>query len=201
MRKTTFGFSILALFLCSSYGFSKASLARRTLLGEMPFHFLSTEKKESLETKKQNPLVQNLVRIISEPQDGLIHFLNLEVSEEGHILKLIRETENSDYRQEVKMEDLIKQPAVLARAADRDILILKCLSCNASTGGSVQLDYLYNGMTMSYRNLKMKLLKEENSKEWKLYPARKGHSIHSLRLIPRTVFGQLVGIKEILINE
>jgi hypothetical protein len=207
MRKTIFGFSLLTLLLWSSIGYSKNSLARRSLLGKEPFHFLTENTQENLDRKKNYSLIQNLVHIISDPQDGLIHFLNLELNEDGSIINLIRQIEDSNDKQIVSMVDLMKKPAVLARAADRDILILKCNACNAENGGSIQLDYLYNGMTMSYKHLKLDLVKDG---EWKLFPRNNSHDksqqnnhekIISLRLVPRVVFGQLVGIKEILVNK
>jgi hypothetical protein len=196
MRKTIFGFSLLTLLLWSSVGYSKNSLTRRSLLGKEPFHFLTENIQDNLNTKYS--VIQNLVHIISDPQDGLIHFLNLELNEDGSIINFIRQTEDNNDKQIVSMADLIKKPAVLARAADRDILILKCNACNAESGGSLQLDYLYNGMTMSYKHLKLDLIKDG---EWKLFSPKNSHDkIISLRLVPRVVFGQLVGIKEILVN-
>ena len=196
MRKTIFGFSLLTLLLWSSVGYSKNSLTRRSLLGKEPFHFLTENIQDNLNTKYS--VIQNLVHIISDPQDGLIHFLNLELNEDGSIINFIRQTEDNNDKQIVSMLDLIKKPAVLARAADRDILIIKCNACSAENGGSLQLDYLYNGMTMSYKHLKLDLIKDG---EWKLFSQKNSHDkIISLRLVPRVVFGQLVGIKEILVN-
>jgi|GEM_PF-2800033 len=199
MRKTISNFSLLTLLLWSFVGYSKIGQARRSILGKEPFHFLTNNTKNNLDSQKNYSLVQNLVHIISDPQDGLIHFLNLELDEQGSILNFIRQIENSDDKQIVSMLDLMKKPIVLARAADRDILILKCHACTPENGGGLQLDYLHNGMTMSYKNLKLDLVKDG---EWKLFPSKnKENKIVSLRLVPRVVFGQLVGIKEILVNK
>jgi len=131
--------------------------------------------------------------------------LVLELDQSNKIVNLNRETEGEGGgRQVVTMKDLMKKPAVLARTADRDILILSCMNCSAERGGTFKLKYLYNGMTMKYKSIELAFSVASNSRRWQLHA--KNHKkkfvvVEWLRLVPRMIFGQLVGIKKILVNE
>lgn len=143
-----------------------------------------------------------LVDIISEPQDGLIHTLLVQTDDYGDIVNLIRKTENSSNQQVISMEQLMREPVVLAHAEGRDILLLKCEDCTPSEGGAIELEYLYNGMTMRYKDLEMNINPyNAGYNSWQLYDEDNEVLIETLRMIPRKIFGQLVGIKKILINE
>ena len=184
------------ILLGSSSAFSGNPFAQAFELGE--FNFVETHQ---MKDENQQLNKQLVTTIISEPQGGLIHTLSAETEETGNLVHLVRETEKSDNKHIITMEELMDHPVVLAHASEKDILILSCEDCSVEEGGSANLSYLYNGMTMAYRNLKMNLEKDEASKHWTLFTEGKEITIESLRLIPRKVFGQVVGIKRIVINQ
>lgn len=196
MRKTSLFFALSSILFWSSTGLSFSDNFILDNLNPESFHFLGSP---TTETEANILEKQHLVKIISEPQNNLIHNIILEVDDNGRLINLVRETEDKSDRQVVNMLELIKKPAVLARASDRDILLLSCFNCTPESGGNLKLDYLYNGITKKYRDLKMKLQFSKAS-SWELYTENKKNHIKSLRLVPRKIFGQLVGIKRITIN-
>jgi hypothetical protein len=164
------------------------------------FFFLDTEEQGW--TLAPELSRQKLAHIISEPEGGKIHNLVVEVDGSYKIINLNRETEGSDNRQVVKMEDLKKKPAVLAQTEGRDVLVLHCRGCNEQGGGAFELKYLYNGMSMKYRSLKLDFRFDQHQRTWKLYAEKdkKMVLVEYLRLIPREIFGRLIGIKRIQVN-
>ena len=202
MRRALQSLFILPILVWSQVNFAYS----RSFIHE---NFKSTELEflnspQMMRDQSSKLLTYELVKIISEPQDGLIHKLTIQTDDNGKIINLVRETENSTDKQVVRMEDLIRNPVVLARASDRDILILSCSECSTRGGGELVLEYLYNGITMKYRDLEMNLdpsRTNDGGTSWRLFTENKKTRIETLRLIPRKIFGKLVGIKRILINE
>lgn len=165
------------------------------------FFFLETEERSW--TLAPELSRQKLAHIISEPEGGKIHNLVVEVDGSYKIVNLNRETENSDSRQVVKMEELKKKPAVLAQTEGRDVLVLHCRGCHEQRGGAFELKYLYNGMSMKYRSLKLEFRFDQNQNLWRLFAEKdkKMVRVEYLRLIPRVIFGRLIGIKRIQVNQ
>jgi len=211
MRKPLLSLVFLALVFLTQAGFSRGGFVSERsptaapLLGDLfnvyEFPFVQSEEQEIFSLG--NLFRQKLARIISEPEGGRIHNLVLELDENHKIVTFNRETEGTNDRQVVKIQDLMKRPVVLARTSDRDILVLMCKGCNAERGGAFQLNFLYNGITMKYKSLKLEFKYSQQQSLWQLYAEKnkKMVLVDYLRLIPRHIFGQLVGIKKIQVNE
>ena len=67
------------------------------------------------------------------------------------------------------MEDLRRKPAVSAKTEGRDILVLHCRGCSGERGGKFELKFLYNGITMSYKSLKLEFRYNGKQGHWDLY--------------------------------
>ena len=141
--------------------------------------------------QKETPLV----KIISGPENNRIHRLNLALEEDGSIKSLIRRssTDQSIY----SVTEFFNKEAVLARASDRDALLVRCKGCSPSAGGEIKIRYLYNGISMSYKSLVLKIGKR--GKRWFLFN-RRNRRIKSLKLIKRELMGRTIGIKKIVVT-
>lgn len=201
MRKHSLNIMISSIIFWSSSAFSFNDFY---FIGDKSFNITSLieEEQPNISEDDQVLTTQSLTKIISDPEGGKIHNLFLELNQNSHIINLIRELEDQSNKQVIKMTDLMENPVVLAQASGKDILILSCTNCSPDSGGNIKLKYLYNGMTMSYRDLNMKLLFSQETKRWQLFTGGNESQtiIQSLRLVPRVIFGQLIGIKRILVN-
>ncbi len=137
----------------------------------------------------------DLVEILSEPQDDLIHTVSLNLDENGDIVEVIRTSEEDELV--IPSEDLIEGEVVLARSQDRDAVFLSCPGCTADLGGELVVRYISNGIFNTYDELHMNLVRTGN--DWTLFSVD-GEEVINLRLVSRTIFGQVIGIREIQIN-
>ena len=133
-----------------------------------------------------------LVRIISEPENNLVHKLILVMKADGEIIQLVRKSASSI--QVFTPEELIQGEVVLATVQGRKAVILSCKGCEKSQGGNLKLSYLFNGVTMTYRSLSMRFVRD--GADWLLY-TQNMKPIRRLKLVSRIVFGQIIGIKRI----
>jgi hypothetical protein len=130
-----------------------------------------------------------LVRLISEPENDLVHSLVLNLDDSLNIIQIIRVSKVDEQR--FTPEDLQNGEMVLAKNSGRDVIKLRCGGkCNNVTGGPLTLSCLYNGITNSYRLLNVNLSKTETS--WRLTTS-KGEQIKTLRIKARKILGKMVG--------
>lgn len=139
---------------------------------------------------------QHLVEILSEPENNQLHQLYLHLDEQGDIQAISRIS--NDSQQYISADELLLDEVVLAHAEGRDAILINCQDCNMQSGGILNMKYLYNGITNSYQNFSMQIRRQQE--RWNLY-TMDDIQIHSLTLKSRLVFGALVGIREIAINE
>ena len=159
-------------------------------------HAIQTEIEDPQEDHEllipQNAIETTLVRIISEPENGMVHKINLILKANGEILQIVRQSENST--QAFTPQQLIEGEVVLAKVEGRKAVTLSCRDCTVENGGILKLGYLFNGVMMLYRSLSMQLKRDGNS--WKLFTMDQ-RPIRRLKLVSRIIFGRLIGIKQI----
>ena len=153
------------------------------------------ETHDGQDGKIEPSALSNLATIVSEPEGGKLHVLQLQSTSQNTIKALIRKSR--DDRQIITGNDLINKSNVLARTQGIDALVLHCEGCNLQEGGKFVLQYVYNGVRKSYRSFAARL-KRTNDK-WHLETLN-GTRIHKLRLVSRKIFGRVVGIKRIVVN-
>ncbi|WP_141732235.1 pectin acetylesterase-family hydrolase [Oligoflexus tunisiensis] len=137
-----------------------------------------------------------IVDILSEPENNLHHELILYLNEQGDIEKISRVSPESE--QSFTLDDLLTQEIVLAQSSGIDAVLISCADCDPDVGGSLNLRYIYNGITKTYQNFSMRI--QRSGRIWTLL-TQDGTPIYSLTLKARKVFGATVGIKEIGVNE
>tara|TARA_Y100000991_G_C21961723_1_gene344806 strand:+ start:791 stop:1393 length:603 start_codon:yes stop_codon:yes gene_type:complete len=157
-------------------------------------HFLN----KTLPLSEKNRFFEQdlLAKIISEPEGGTIHSFIANVQDDGAILSLERKSKDS--KQVIPGEEFISSEVVLARADNKKALMVSCLGCSLNFGGELTLHYLYNGVSMDYKKLKLKIAKNRSG-YWKIYTLN-DVEVKNLKLVSRKIFGRLVGIKEIRVN-
>lgn len=92
------------------------------------------------------------------------------------------------------VERVIDNGIVASEREGRDIVLLKTKNFNPAAGGTVVMDYLYNGVTGARRLYQMKMSKL-NGKF--IVTTMEGSRINRLVFIGNKVLGRHVGIKEI----
>ena len=143
-------------------------------------------------TEQEIPIVE----ILSEPEDGIIHKMSVTTEENGDLLQVVRKTE--DEVTAFPFQSLIDGEVVFARAQDRDALILSCPECTLDTGGTIVFKYLANALNNSWKSQDFQVVKTEDG--WSL-DTNDGESISTMTMKSAKIFGQVVGIKVITIND
>lgn len=202
MRMKRFGLFGLFGFLCT---FFFASMASGEKIGtwQIPMpsldspEFFRLRTLESEMSSSQSPLVEQLlVKIHSEPEGGRVHDFVAEVDEDFNLINVIRRS--GDASHVIPASDMVGQEVVLAETSGRAALLISCVEdCDLSIGGVIQLRYLYNGLMMSYRAVKLRIQLQDS--QWRLLTLD-GEHIETLRLVSRIVFGRIIGIREIIVN-
>lgn len=138
----------------------------------------------------------NLIQIKSEPENGIIHDLIIDVDEEGAITKIIRK---SNWTQEFDVKDLLGKGIVLAKRNKFNAVTLRCgKGCTPRAGGPLHLKYLYNAITNKMKPFHLNLIKRDG--DWVLL-TQKGEEVRTLTIKSRKISGMVVGIKKILVND
>ncbi|MCM2255646.1 MAG: hypothetical protein NDJ94_08245 [Vicinamibacteria bacterium] len=135
---------------------------------------------------------QVLVRVVSEPEDGLVHELVVVDDGQGRVVAVVRRSRVDSTTTTV--DELARGPVAMARAHGRDAILLACLACDPLSGGDLELRYLHNGITGSFRALPLKV--ERAAGRFRL-ATRDDREVRQLRLKSRTWLGILIGIAEI----
>jgi hypothetical protein len=192
--------------------FVGASLQANDVIGDIyeggldDFYFVGDQFEKSDTTTAVDGMIDQdnlteklLIKIISEPEDNRIHSLFVYLDHQGDVIRVVR---RSDQNQTVfTPADISKGEVVLARASDRDAVLLSCQGCSSQTGGTLNLRYLNNGLTNSYQIFQAQLARE--GKEWMMWATDEDgqtHKVVTLRLRSRKVAGTLIGIRKIEIN-
>ena len=137
-----------------------------------------------------------LVTIKSEPEGGLVHELILTTDELNEIMMFTRTSNVST--EDFPIEQILREPVILARAKGKDAVRLSCSDCNPIDGGRVYLSYLFNGITNRYKRLALDLFIEDG--EWFLaIPG--GEVVNTLTLKSKKLFGQVIGVGRIEVNK
>lgn len=138
-----------------------------------------------------------IIKIISEPENNKVHDFVLMVDGNSDVVELMRRSGNDVQR--FSLNDLVEKDQVLMRSDGRDVIILQCPNCDAVHGGDVGIKYLRNGVSMTYKVFKMVLKRSGDT--WEAFTTKKNVKINTLRIKSRKLFGQLVGIKKIVVNK
>ena len=187
-------FSTIILFSSLSIAKNKDQLKRKGNL--FSFLFYNTPQLES-EDSSSNTLLRNVLisKIISEPEGGIVHEFLLELDENDHIVNILRK--NGGDLQRISIIDVINKEVVLAETSGRKALLISCKNCTVNQGGEINLKYLNNGISMTYKNFKMNIVYRDNN--WFL-TTLDNQRIDSLRLVSRKIVGRIIGIAEIKVN-
>ena len=137
----------------------------------------------------------NLVKITNQ-EDASVSIMFLEVDKHKNITAFgkKRYIDGALSVRVVFPGNLTYAGIVLRRVKNKDLLILKSLNLDDRNGGSLEIDFLYNGITGQRRKFVVEL--DRTSDSWQL--SKDGRIIKHLELISNKViiFGT-VGIKEI----
>ena len=85
---------------------------------------------------------------------------------------------------------------VLREQEGRKIIIVRSNDFEVDRGGHLTIDYLYNGITGSRKELNLKV--DYNGSTWTVYS--NGSKVNSLHFKGKKVFGRVVGIKSVSIR-
>lgn len=136
------------------------------------------------------------VEILSQPEDNAIHKIRITVMEDGGINQVIRESEDETVA--YPFQDFVDGEVVMAQSSEgKDVLILSCAGCSATDGGIMKFKYLYNGINDTYRDRSYDLIQGEDA--WSLFSD--AMAIENMTMTSNRVFGIVVGIREILLND
>ena len=143
--------------ICFFAMFSLNNLNASKIKEHKSLNFLSNNQHLTEASPEVMDLKEVLItKIISEPEGGIIHDLLVELNQDDSIENIIRR--NPSNTQTINFRELSSGEVVLAEAAGRKALLMSCPQCSVNSGGVVHLRYLYNGMSMSYRTLKMNII-------------------------------------------
>lgn len=139
-------------------------------------------------------ILEKLVEIKVEPQNNSRHNIHVDVDDDGTILRVIRSSSSS--QQVINAADLIKGPVTLANVDGRDVLQISCLNCSLTTGGTLRLNYMYDGILKTYRTKTYQLRASDFA--WELYEG--ATKVHNLTVESRKFLGKVIGIKDVRAN-
>ncbi len=132
--------------------------------------------------------VQDLVTVTSDARSGTVYRLDAILDESGNVSGLLY---SGSYLGErcFSLKDVKKQ-ALLVNVDGRDIVFLKALGdFDGTRGGTLELRYLYNGVTGSYRTASMTL---ERAGTWKIQ--RDSVPFNAIFFPKRVSFGITIGV-------
>ncbi len=141
----------------------------------------------------------DLIKITND-EDKEVTIMYVDLDQYNGILSFGKRTYNNGVQisQEVIATDLTDSGVVLERQKSRDVIILRGLNYTPEHGGTMVIDYLYNGITGARREFNLDLDKMYDS--WKLMA--EGKVINHIHLKShRKRFIGLVGIAYIEIRE
>jgi hypothetical protein len=141
----------------------------------------------------------NLVKITNQ-EDATVSVMFLEVDENKNITAFGKKRYVNGV-QSVRVVfpgNLTYAGIVLRRVKNKDLLILKSLNLDDRNGGSLEIDFLYNGITGKRKNFVVELGRTSDS--WQL--SKDGRIINHLELISNKVMILgTVGIKKIIVKK
>jgi len=116
----------------------------------------------------------------TNPDDNLIQYFTLSDPKTGEVNNIPA----------VK----ILEELILLKIEKYDVIKLKGAEFSLTKGGSVDVDYLYNGLTNKRKKIELYV-----TPEFELY--REDEKIKGMTFIENSIFGKTVGIKKILFNK
>jgi hypothetical protein len=160
--------------------------------------FFNWTLSDDLENQTDFTAEKELVQIISEPEDNKVHKFIINLDDAGNFRGLIRRSTTDEAT--FSTTDFFNKEVVVAKASDRDAVLLSCQNCTESAGGTLRMRYLYNGLTGSFNVFDMKIVRENNN--WILYANDDSGEVkvHTLRLRSRKLGDILIGIRKIEVN-
>lgn len=139
-------------------------------------------------------IVENvlLLKIVSEPQNNLIHTVYLHLDDNGHILGATRE--GGGDATSFTMDQINQDKVLLAESQGYKAVYITCKNknCTPEKGGLLDLEYLKNALFNIYDHFEIEIKKVNN--EWFAY-SKNGALLKSFKLVKG-----MVGIKKIEIN-
>lgn len=185
MKRIIISFAIYQFLFFTPLGFTTGAFSK-----EISYN---NEAMDDADEAQDEIRVIPLVTIISQPENNLIHKLNLHCDSQGRVVKITRTSEENV--QVIDPQYLLSHDVVLASTGNRDSVLLGCDSWNPKTGGSFYLKYLFNGALMRYKTYHMKVKKVRGS--WKLFSSSGNRELNTIRLVSRIILGQLIGVHRI----
>ena len=158
--------------------------------------FISLSFTIMAQTTFDNSHEKLLAEVISEPEGGKIHQFFGIFDDFGNIISLERRSQG-DYSK-FSLNDIIQREVTIVGMENRSAVLIHCPNCSPEYGGEVEIKYLYNGVSMHYRSFFMNFERHDN--DWNLTTQDRKTIIRTLRILPRKIMGQLIGIKEIVVN-
>ena len=138
---------------------------------------------------------ESFVEILSKPENDRFYDLSLQLDETGDIVAFVFRSEGLE--KVISTEELENGEILLAEVQGREALFVSCLNCDWQEGGELSVRYLYSGLDDSYRTFQMGFEKDEDL--W--IPFVGEEDVFNLTLSSNTIFGRVIGVKEILVND
>ena len=89
--------------------------------------------------------------------------------------------------------DKLESGVVLKEEQGHKVIVLKGQSFDHDRGGDVKIDYLYNGITGSRKDMDLEI--QFDGKKWQVYS--NARRISNLKFKGKTIFGKVVGVASV----
>lgn len=140
--------------------------------------------------------VTKLCVITTDAEPELTDFL-IETNEKGDLdsIRLYTTLDSKVVSDEsFTAESAIIEGVVASEREGREVVVLRPKNFNASTGGIIALDYLYNGLSGARKVFNIKLSKVAGKF---ILTTTEGIKINRLEFLVNKVMGRVIGIKEV----
>ncbi len=139
--------------------------------------------------------LDHIVKIISEPEGGLIHNLYIETDENGNATHLQGHSDKG--RSRFSIEELKKGYVVMAKESGYDAVLIHCGDCTADKGGKVDFKYLHNAISLGakYRNKEILVVKGPDG--WRLETLNRKKIVEGT-LKANHILWRVVGISDVI---
>ena len=89
--------------------------------------------------------------------------------------------------------DKLESGVVLKEEQGHKVIVLKGQSFDHDRGGDVKIDYLYNGITGSRKDMELEI--QFDGQKWQVYS--NARRISNLKFKGKTIFGKVVGVASV----
>jgi signal peptidase I len=139
---------------------------------------------------------QRLMTVTSDGMEGTLHLSVIVDTYDRANHLLLTKTEDPNYRRVFSASELA-QGIVILNKSGHDVVVIRSGSFDVERGGFVVMDYLSNGATKSRQQ--HELLFEHDGQKWTVYSNQT--EVNSMFMQARKLFGNVVGIRSVHINQ